>query len=77
MDVLLAGERPPSEEETIAPLVMKQNCWGGVISYVAEDRRFEVEEALCADGIFYPLEFDDGLHVIEKRIVRYPLDLSR
>jgi hypothetical protein len=29
-----AAERSPTEEETIAPLVMKQNCWGGIIKYV-------------------------------------------
>ena len=36
------AQRPLTEEETIAPLVMKQGCWGGIIRYIEEDRTFEV-----------------------------------
>jgi hypothetical protein len=68
-----AAERAPSEEERIAPLVSKQNCWGGVIKYLLEDHKFEVEDALCADGSFYHLEFDDDLQLLEKRLVRKTL----
>src|SRR6188472_2717136 len=59
----IAAERAPSEEERIAPLVTKQNCWGGVIKYVLQDRHFEVDEALCSDGGLYYLEFDEDLHL--------------
>ena len=65
-----AAERAPSEEERIAPLVSKQNCWGGVVKYVIETHKFEVEDALCADGGFYHLEFDEDLNLVEKRLVR-------
>jgi hypothetical protein len=65
-----AAERAPSEEERIAPLVTKQNCWGGVIKYVLQERHFEVEEALCSDGGLYHLEFDEDLRLTEKRLVR-------
>jgi hypothetical protein len=68
-----AAERAPSEEERIAPLVSKQNCWGGVVKYVIETHKFEVEDALCADGSFYHLEFDDDLNLVEKRFVRKAL----
>ena len=73
---LEAAERALTEEERIAPLVMKQNCWGGVIRFVADDKKFEVEDAVCADGRFYHLEFSADLKLMEKRMVRYPLDTS-
>jgi hypothetical protein len=66
------ADRAPTEEETIAPLVMKQNCWDGIIRFIMEDRRFEVDDAVCGDGNFYHLEFDAGLRLIEKRMVRLP-----
>ena len=65
-----AAERAPSKEERIAPMVAKQNCWGGVIKFVPQDRHFEVEDALCSDGSFYHLEFNADLHLTEKRFVR-------
>ena len=70
------AERAPTEEETVAPLVMKQNCWGGIIRYLADEKKFEVEDAVCADGRFYHLEFSADLKLMEKRMVRYPLDTS-
>jgi hypothetical protein len=39
-----------TEEELVAPLVMKQNCWGGIIRFVLANERFEVDDSLCADG---------------------------
>jgi hypothetical protein len=45
---------------------------GGVIRFIMENRRFEVEDAVCGDGNFYHLEFDAGLRLIEKRMVRLP-----
>ena len=70
------AERAPTEEETVARLVMKQNCWGGIIRYLADEKKFEVEDAVCADGRFYHLEFSADLKLMEKRMVRYPLDTS-
>ena len=72
--LLWVAERAPSEEERIAPLVTKQNCWGGVIRFQPDKQRFEVEDALCADGSFYHLEFDADLRLIEKRMVRKVLE---
>jgi hypothetical protein len=68
------AERAPSEEEMIAPLVTKQNCWGGVIKFLREKLRFEVEDALCADGSFYHLEFDEDFRPVEKRLLRKATD---
>ena len=69
------AQRPLTEEETIAPLVMKQGCWGGIIRYIEEDRTFEVDDTVCADGSFYHLEFNDDLQLVAKKMVRYPLDV--
>ena len=50
----IAAERAPSEEERIAPLVTKQNCWGGVIKYVLQDRQrgrgVEASDRFVAQG---------------------------
>jgi hypothetical protein len=63
-----------TEEELVAPLVMKQNCWGGIITFVLANERFEVDDSLCADGSFYHLEFDASLRMVEKRWVRKPMN---
>jgi hypothetical protein len=49
---------------------MKQGCWGGIIRYIEEDRTFEVDDTVCADGSFYHLEFNDDLQLIAKKMVR-------
>jgi hypothetical protein len=70
-----SAQRPLTEEETIAPLVMKQGCWGGIIRYIEEDRTFEVDDTVCSDGLFYHMEFNDRLQLTARRPVRYPLDV--
>jgi hypothetical protein len=72
-----SAETAPTEEELVAPVVMKQNCWGGIIRFIPDNERFEVDDAVCADGRFYHLEFDAGLRLIEKRMVRNAIDISR
>jgi hypothetical protein len=66
-----------TEEELVAPLVMKQNCWGGIIRFILASERFEVDDTLCADGSFYHLEFDASLRMVEKRWVRNPMKASK
>jgi hypothetical protein len=73
--VLLNGalawaDRAPSDEERIAPLVAAQGCWGGVITFVLEQKKFEVEGCRCSDTQKYHLEFDTDLKLIAKRLVR-------
>ena len=72
-----SADQGPTEEELVAPLVMKQNCWGGIITFVLANERFEVDDALCADGSFYHLEFDASLRLVEKKWVRYPVSASK
>jgi hypothetical protein len=64
------ADRAPTDEERIAPLVAAQGCWGGVIKFVVIERKFEVHESVCGDGRIYHLEFDAGLKLITKRLVR-------
>jgi hypothetical protein len=72
-----SAEQGPTEEELVAPLVMKQNCWGGIIRFIQDNERFEVDDAVCADGAYYHLEFDVSLRMVEKRWVRKPVGASR
>jgi hypothetical protein len=72
-----AADEELTEEELVAPLVMKQNCWGGIIRFILASERFEVDDTLCADGSFYHLEFDASLRMVEKRWVRNPMKASK
>jgi hypothetical protein len=64
------ADRAPSDEERIAPLVAAQGCWGGVITFVHDQRKFEVDGCRCSDAKEYHLEFDTDLKLIAKRLVR-------
>jgi hypothetical protein len=64
------ADRAPSDEERIAPLVAAQGCWGGVITFILDQRKFEVEGCRCSDAQKYNLEFDSDLKLIAKRLVR-------
>jgi hypothetical protein len=44
--------------------------WGGVITFVIDQRKFEVEGCRCSDAQKYHLEFDSDLKLIAKRLVR-------
>ena len=72
-----SADQELTEEELVAPLVMKQNCWGGIIRFILANERFEVYDTLCADGSFYHLEFDASLRMVEKRWVRNPMKASK
>ena len=64
------ADRALSDEERIAPLVVAQGCWGGVINFVPNDRKFEVDGCRCGDAQKYRLEFDADLKLIKKELVR-------
>jgi NADH:ubiquinone oxidoreductase subunit H len=64
------ADRAPTDEQRIAPLVAAEGCWGGVIIFVADALKFEVNETVCSDGRIYHLEFDAGLKLIVKQLVR-------
>ena len=61
-------QHPPTR--SVAPLIAAQGCWGGVITFVPDQRKLEVEGCRCSDAQKYHLEFDSDLKLIAKRFVR-------
>jgi hypothetical protein len=35
----------------------RNHCWGGVVRYDAQERKFTVDDTVCNDARFYHLEF--------------------
>ena len=60
------GDRLPTEEEIVAPVLISNGCWGGVVNYDAHERKFTVDDTVCNDARFYHLEFSHDLRLIEK-----------
>jgi hypothetical protein len=60
------GERMPTDEEVVAPVVAANGCWGGVVHYFADERKFTVDDTVCNDARVYHLEFTHDLKLIEK-----------
>jgi hypothetical protein len=70
--LLMAGcsaqaDRPATEEQIVAPVLIKLGCWGGVIHYDAHERKFTVDDTVCKDARFYHLELSHDLRLISKR----------
>jgi hypothetical protein len=71
--LLMAGcsaqaDRPATEEEIVAPVLITLGCWGGVIHFVAHERKFTVDDTVCKDARFYHLELSHDLRLISKRL---------
>jgi hypothetical protein len=66
--VARADDRPVTEEERakLSAAVQAEGCSGG--SMEADDDGYEVENATCADGRTYELEFDKSFRLIEKEL---------
>jgi peptidase YpeB-like protein len=47
-----------AERAKLIPAVEAQGCTGGKMEWDDDDREFEVEDAVCADGRKYDLNFD-------------------
>jgi Peptidase propeptide and YPEB domain len=64
----LAAERPvtDAEREKLIAAVKAQGCSGGTMEYDEDDRQFEVDEAVCADGQKYDLEFNANFQLVKK-----------
>jgi hypothetical protein len=70
--LLLAGcsaeaDRPAIEEEIMAPVLIKNGCWGGIVRYDAHERKFTVDDTVCNDARFYRLEFSHDLRLISNK----------
>lgn len=63
-----AESRPVTEAEKarIVEALTTAGCSGGEIEH--DEGKFEVEEAVCADGKTYDLVFDAGFALIEKKL---------
>jgi Peptidase propeptide and YPEB domain len=64
----LAAERPvtDAEREKLVAAMKAQGCSGGKMEYDEDDRQFDVDEAVCADGQKYDLEFNTNFQLIKK-----------
>jgi hypothetical protein len=69
--LLLAGspaqaDRPVTDEERakLVAAMKTEGCSGGRMEY--DDGHYEVDDAICADGRRYDLEFDATFKLVEK-----------
>lgn len=62
-----AGRAVTDEERTrLVAAVTAQGCSGGKMEF--DDGKFEVDDALCADGKKYDLDFDTSFRLIKKKL---------
>src|SRR5215831_20781965 len=69
--ILFAGtvlaDRPLTQEESdkLNAALKQEGCSGGKMEF--EDGKFEVDNAVCADGKTYDLDFDSAFRLIKKK----------
>ena len=61
------ADRPVTQEERtqLAAALQAQGCTGGSMEF--DDDKFEVDDARCADGKEYDLDFDRSFKLINKK----------
>jgi hypothetical protein len=57
-----------AERAKLVAAVAAQGCSGGEMEWDDDDRQFDVEEAVCADGQKYELKFDAEFKLIGKKL---------
>ncbi len=62
------ADRPVTDQERtqLVAAVQAQGCTGGSMEF--DDGKFEVDDARCADGKKYDLEFDAAFKLIKKDV---------
>ena len=62
------ADRPVTNDERakLEAAMKTQGCTGGEMEYDEDDRQFEVDDAVCADGRKYDLKFDTNFQLIRK-----------
>ena len=62
------ADRPVTNDERakLEAAMKAQGCTGGEMEYDEDDRQFEVDDAVCADGRKYDLKFDTNFQLIRK-----------
>jgi len=65
-----AADRPLTEGERakVMEAVQAQGCTGGKMEYDEDDRQFEVDDAVCADGKKYDLKFNAEFQFVRKNL---------
>jgi hypothetical protein len=65
--IAVAGRAVTEEERAkLASAVAAAGCSGGKMEF--DDGKFEVDDARCADGKKYDLEFDTSFRLIKKEV---------
>jgi hypothetical protein len=64
----LAADRQlkADEQAKVDAAVKAQGCSGGKMQFDVDDKEFEVDNAKCADGKIYDLNFDPSFKLIKK-----------
>ena len=64
----LARDRAVTEDERakVVAAAKAQGCSGGTMQFDMDDNEFEVDNAKCADGKVYDLDFDPSFKLIKK-----------
>ena len=64
------ADRPLTEAERakVMEAVKAQGCSGGKMEFDEDDRQFEVDDAVCADGKKYDLKFDADFKFVRKNL---------
>src|SRR5215831_21400527 len=62
------ADRPVTQEESdrLQAALKEQGCSGGKME--VDDGTFEIDDARCADGKTYDLEFDSSFQLIKKKL---------
>lgn len=69
---LVAGpalaDRPVTDQERakVVEALKAQGCSGGKIEF--DDNKFEVDDAVCADGKKYDIDFDQAFALLKKKL---------
>jgi hypothetical protein len=62
------ADRPVTEEERakLVAALQAEGCTGGKMEF--DDGKFEVDDARCADGKEYDIDFDTNFKMIKKKL---------
>ena len=64
-----AADRPVTEDERarLVAAMAQEGCQGGKMEF-DDDGKFEIDDAKCADGKAYDLDFDRSFKLIKKKV---------
>jgi hypothetical protein len=57
----------PATEEIVVPALIANGCWGGIVRFDEQERKFTVDNTVCNDALIYHLEFSHDLRLTSKR----------